>query len=273
MEHFPNLDDYECKWYNFNGVQFPYWDQLPLKIAVKMSGGIDSSTIMYILAYLKKNKLLHNKSTLHAFTAQNWNRPYQVEFINKSLQLIKNKLNIDIKLDHWIEGDPYGWNDMISLEDAQSEVMQYAYDECKIHMYYTGRSKFLPIDFIDNTEYENTISNGCFGPPIKYKTMLNLHDPQNNRYNHDTDMQSRAWENTAIEKIHQGSTVHPWINLNKSHVKVCSDYLGVTDELLANTRSCEYFEYEDKQYLDFKEHCGDCYWCVERQVTYGKLNG
>ena len=93
MKHLPNLDDYECKWYDFNGVKFPYWDQLPLKIGVKMSGGIDSATIMYILAYLKTKNLLHPQSTLHGFTAQNWNRPYQVVFINKTLELIKQKLN------------------------------------------------------------------------------------------------------------------------------------------------------------------------------------
>lgn len=272
MEHLPNLDDYECKWYDFNGVRFPYWDQIPLKIAVKMSGGIDSSTIMYILAYLKKQKLLHNQSTLHAFTAQNWNRPYQVEFVNKSLNLIKEKLDIDVKLEHWIEGDPYEIQDMISLEDAQTKVMQHAYDEYKIDMYYTGRSKFLPIDFIDNTEYKDKTTNGVFGPPMAYKTMLNLHDKDNYRYNTDEDMQSRAWEDTPIENILKGSTVHPWINLNKSHVKMCSDYLGVTDELLANTRSCEYFESEDTQYLNFEKHCGDCYWCVERYVTYGKTD-
>lgn len=272
MEHLPNLDDYECKWYDFNGVKFPYWDQLPLKIGVKMSGGIDSATIMYILAYLKKQNLLHPQSTLHSFTAQNWNRPYQVEFVNKALQLIKEKLDVTVKLEHWVEGDPYGTQDMIDLEEAQEQVMKYAYETFKIDMNYTGRSKFLPIDFIDGTMFENEISNGCHGPPMPYKTMLNLHHPDNHRYNFDTDMQSRAWEDTPEEKVCNGNTVHPWINLNKSHVKICSDYLGVTDELIANTRSCEYFEAPEEQYLDYEKHCGDCYWCVERLVTYGKTD-
>ena len=42
-------------------------------------------------------------------------------------------------------------------------------------------------------------------------------------------------------------------------------------EIIAN-ESPEYFEAPEEQYLNFEEHCHDCYWCIERLVTYGKTD-
>ena len=47
---------------------------------------------------------------------------------------------------------------------------------------------------------------------------------------------------------------------------------GIVDELFPLTRSCE-SEEKGQQMLDGgpEEHCGKCWWCLERQWAFGRL--
>jgi len=267
-----NLDDYQIEWHDFgNGVKFPHVPKdEPWKIGVKMSGGIDSGTIMYVLAWLRDQGKLHPNTELFAMTGVNWVRPYQTEYVNKTIDYINNKFNCNIPYTVTLTGNEPGGPD---LEDATEKCVTDAYESLGLHINYTGRSKFLPVEYIDNTEYKDTCCDGIHDENTKefsYKIMLDLEHKDNFKYNWDKDMHTRLW-GTKEETVVEAGAIHPWRNMHKAHVKVVTDALGISDDLLTLTRSCEHFERNEEQWLDFSFHCGECYWCVERLVTYGKL--
>jgi hypothetical protein len=55
----------------------------------------------------------------------------------------------------------------------------------------------------------------------------------------------------------------PWINYDKQDIAAIYNELDVM-ELFSLTRSCE------AKTFDFSEHCGKCWWCVERHWGFGK---
>jgi len=56
----------------------------------------------------------------------------------------------------------------------------------------------------------------------------------------------------------------PLRNLDKQGIKELYDHFGVTDTLFPLTRSCELHT------LDFKDHCGRCWFCLERKWGFGR---
>jgi len=56
----------------------------------------------------------------------------------------------------------------------------------------------------------------------------------------------------------------PLRNLDKQGIKELYDHFGVLDTLFPLTRSCEIHT------LDFKEHCGRCWFCYERKWGFGR---
>ena len=57
----------------------------------------------------------------------------------------------------------------------------------------------------------------------------------------------------------------PWTNIDKKKIyQIYKDY-NLLESLFPLTRSCETLE-------EVKEpHCGNCWWCHERQWAFGKL--
>ena len=266
-----NINGHNIELHDFNGVQFPYPTEA-LNIGVKMSGGIDSATIMYALAWLRANGKIHSDTQLFSITGINWQRPYQEQFVNRTIDYINKSFNCDIPYTYTMEGGGAGQPD---LDDATNQRVKEVSESENLHIKYTGISKFLPDEYIDDTEFKNSVLEGKYDPSVggwKYKTLLDITDTDNTKYNHNMDMRERLW--SAPERpniIPNHNTIHPWFNYHKGHVKTVSDTLDVTDDLLSITRSCEHHEILGKQFLDFSFHCGECYWCVERLVTYGKL--
>ena len=56
----------------------------------------------------------------------------------------------------------------------------------------------------------------------------------------------------------------PFANMNKQQIKELYDLLGLTDILFPITRSCE-------SLVQSTGHCGECWWCEERQWAFGRL--
>lgn len=61
----------------------------------------------------------------------------------------------------------------------------------------------------------------------------------------------------------------PFINVDKKFIKHLYEKYDLMDTLFPLTRSCECTEAE--QCDDFKGHCGNCWWCLERKWAFGKL--
>jgi hypothetical protein len=59
---------------------------------------------------------------------------------------------------------------------------------------------------------------------------------------------------------------HPFANINKKAIAELYESYGLMDTLFAITRSCE------NSKIHFTEpHCGKCWWCLERQWGFGRL--
>ena len=61
----------------------------------------------------------------------------------------------------------------------------------------------------------------------------------------------------------------PIINLNKKEIAEIYKEFGLLDTLFNQTRSCENPSTEITQ--NFETHCGECWWCKEREWGFGKI--
>jgi hypothetical protein len=70
---------------------------------------------------------------------------------------------------------------------------------------------------------------------------------------------------TVLRDLISGNSFRPLLNIDKQGVAEFYTTLGVLDELFPLTRSCE--KYTD----DFSTHCGECWFCQEREWGFGRL--
>lgn len=66
-------------------------------------------------------------------------------------------------------------------------------------------------------------------------------------------------------EINNHYVYNPFINCNKRDIKQIYDNEGIVEDLFPLTHSCVY---EEDPGLN---HCGECWWCRERQWGFGKL--
>lgn len=63
----------------------------------------------------------------------------------------------------------------------------------------------------------------------------------------------------------KGLNYMPLVNTDKQGVRELYEHFDVLDELFPLTRSCEELT------TDFSKHCGECWFCKEREWGFGKL--
>lgn len=244
---------------NLGGVEFPYPNKKHKKhITIRMSGGIDSALLLYILAWIKDQGLMHAENTFQPITGVNHTRPYQHIFVNQVVDYVNQKFDMDI---------PY----TISEESSEHRLLENVVTDLCRHnhhdMSYSGQSKFLPLAEVSKYPHSHEVIQGKYFLGHRGKTYLEMVDVVNN---FDTDHE-RAWEANFEEEEILGIYIRPFINLNKLHTKIISDYFGITDDILRITRSCERENFDGTAMTDFSHHCGECVWCAERYITFGKL--
>lgn len=244
---------------NLGGVDFPYPNKKYKKhITIRMSGGIDSALLLYSLAWIKKQGLMHPENTFQPITGINHTRPYQHVFVNQVVDYVNKRFDMDI---------PYTISETSGehrlLENVVTDLSRNNHHD----MSYSGQSKFLPLEEVSKYPHAYEVIQGKYFPGHRDKTYLDLVDVVNHS---DTDHE-RAWEAGIKEEEILGIYVRPFINLNKIHTKMISDYFDITDDILRITRSCERENFDGTVMTDFSHHCGECVWCAERYITFGKL--
>jgi hypothetical protein len=246
-------------------IDFPYPDQ-KLKIGVKMSGGLDSASMLYVLCDLKSRGLLHAESELIPITGINWPRPYQAHFVNKTIDYINSVFGQNVPYTHEIYGNKD--DDIGDVVNAQIEKM---FDDRTVNVTYIGETKFLPLDIIKGTKWEHAVTNDTyFGNKLPFSVILDVTNPENLGYHYE-DLYDRIWERGTDDERVTGKSIAPYKNYHKVHVKKITDHYGISDKLLEITRSCEYSSpRSSKQMMDWEKHCEECLWCVERMITYGR---
>lgn len=265
-----NLKNEEIKTYEIvDGVNF-YYPSTKAKIAVKMSGGLDSATMLYTLATLQKSGELHPETVLQPVTGINWPRPYQEKFVNQTIDYVNKKLAVNIPYTLPVYGGPDD-----DIGDVLNKELHNMIEDGLFDFSYIGETKFLPKGFIDGTKWEHAITKSeYFGNTLPFSVILDVTNPENTGYHYE-DLYDRIWSPDSDEvsdDMITRTSLAPWKNYHKGHIKQVSDYFGISDDLLAITRSCEYSYIHDThtQMMEWDEHCEECMWCVERMVTYGR---
>lgn len=151
---------------------------------------------------------------------------HSIEVIQKCIELTGN-----FNVTHHIEYAPAG------ERDHYFKFLIDKVDSSLVNIIYTATTQTPPAD--DLLKFKNTLSS---------------------------DISSRR-DPTVIRPrfSHYNKLYHPFLNVDKKHIKQLYYDLGILDSLFPITRSCESFE-------NFQSHCGNCWWCEERLWAFGKLS-
>lgn len=202
------------------------------KVGIKLSGGADSAIVCYMLAkYIKEER---PEVTLFPITCVAEGKAYQEIFAKKVVNKIEELL--DFK---------FGTHYVTHVRADNSEN-------------YTGDQDAFVFGLYDKKLLEQHFAG--------INAMPNKEDAPE-LYDFPDDMLPSDDRSKQIPKrAHRnGSSTRPLINIDKKGVAEHYNRLGVMDELFPMTRSCE--EYTE----DFSNHCGWCWFCLERKWGFGKL--
>ena len=195
-------------------------------IGIMLSGGIDSAILLY---YLMKHSLY---KTIHIYTTGS-NQKYRrnsiiaPRVVEKCIQLTGNN-----KVVHHINYDEAATDSSMCIapqKDIDNSLINIVYDGTTMNPPDDVASKFVPEFDFDSARRDS-------GDNILF---------------HSND------------KFYM-----PWANTDKRGVAQMYREENLIDNLLPVTRSCEYdptCEYFDNIKDPGLEHCGECWWCKERE--------
>jgi len=212
------------------------------RLMMKVSGGIDSALVFYMLC---KSIEQYPEIEIIPQTTNDWKKPYQVNFAKKVIEWMKNKFPTVKILDH----------ETIQLENGTDYIKgQDAHRNSIITKYY------------DNGQSVDAIISGVNKKPPKHIT--------DTFFNNDGDLQAgpdddrSTWKPQRIKKTHK-EIINPLINIDKKGIAELCEKLDLTDTLFPITRSCE--NVHASKTNNFTTHCGECWWCHERDWGFGRL--
>lgn len=196
-------------------------------IGISVSGGADSSLLLYIL-------MIYATGPIHVFTCASKEK-------NRVAPVIASNV-----IGHCIDATNFN-------QSVYHHV--YFVDSQTLTSWRTGMidiNKSLQLSHI----YTAVTSNPS-------KEVTNRWSNGDNGLNHERDpMVSRP---TTYHNLPMANNLHtPFFNVDKLKIKEIYDELKITDTLFPVTRSCESFEL-------ITGHCGECWWCQERQWAFGRL--
>jgi 7-cyano-7-deazaguanine synthase in queuosine biosynthesis len=185
-----------------------------------------------LLYYLMREKL----DTIYIFTTGNNQRDRKnvaatVQVVEKLIQLTGNS-----NIEHHIS-----YCDVQKTENLFPKLVKY---EGTINILYTGITSNPPKEVLDT-----------FNLPVHAEQF------------------ERLQKNKPL--LQRNNTIYtPWFNIDKKKIAEMYSEAGLMEELFPLTRSCEY----DPTSGFFKNiedpgmgHCGECWWCEERNWAFGRL--
>jgi len=210
------------------------FDTIEQPVAVCVSGGADSALLLYKI-------LQNNKSHTHVFTYANntlllKNVIASTAVVNKCVELTGNH-----RVTHHVihnEGDkPNGVDPLFEIVEPYSISLD-------IKTLFIGVTK---------------------NPPLSVSNTFTYADWKDTTRDTDTDELKETIHNGEVfEKV-----VTPWINTDKQGLAKFYHDEGVMDSLFPITYSCEWYPRDGND--PGMEHCGECWWCEERQWGFGRL--
>jgi hypothetical protein len=230
-----------------------YLNQTLKNIAVRLSGGPDSSIIYYAVCDFYKDDPL---AQIFPYTISTPLRPHSGPRARRVVDMVARATGVNPTKHYisWYEDhNEHNTREKNSLEYTRSQDMLC--DEIirshSINIHYSGLSINCPIEDLGET--------------------IDLHglDEKECRYSLTTRDESR---DVPTEQVisNRGNTIMclPFARDHKLAVRAEFDRYGVIDDLFPITWSCEHNSQKDQQ---DPLHCGKCYFCIERIYAFGRL--
>lgn len=201
------------------------------RIGLKISGGADSALVAYMLAKYAEAERPDLK--IYPITGVSEQKPYQEIFSKQVITKIESLVNYTFNTH--ITGAVR--SDTNYVKD-QETLVNNAYESHVLQAHYAGITA--------NPSAEQAPE---------------LVDPSASHEDWYNDRQ-RGLEK---KQYTYAPSTRPLINTDKKGVYEHYVTLGILEEIFPLTRSCEIHT------LDFSTHCGECWFCKERQWGFGRL--
>lgn len=208
-------------------------------IAVKLSGGCDSSIIYYALC---REFALDNNVNIYVITLNTDKKPFYIPYAQKVINFV-GEMTGKYPVEHITRSIPHSSEDYVTVQDEIAKEVEKKYNIVNL---YTGIT---------------------MNPP--YEEMVQFFKDNYKKYNLNLDrilksISTRDVSRDTKEYISNDFTIYPFGQSNKKAVAKLYNYYNILDELYPITRSCEAF-------TDKEEHCGHCYFCAERIWGFERL--
>lgn len=213
-------------------------------IAIKLSGGADSSLVYYALCNKFKN---NNDVNIIPITVGTDLKPYYLHYSTAVINLVKN-ITGKSPLIHITRSIKHDFKEY-SLE--QDRILEYAVNKYKVRYSFSGLTINPPYGDI-----VNYFSNNFKKFDLDLSLIMESLD-------------SRDKTRDTSDYVFNEFAQRPFGNKNKRYVAECYKQYNVLETLYPYTHSCE-----DVKTFDIHGnalHCGHCYFCAERWWGFGRL--
>lgn len=201
----------------------PYSIDIHNRAGVVVSGGADSSILLYIMMKYSTTPL-----TVYTLASK--------EKFRSAARVSSNVIDKCMEL----TGQTTVYHKLIYVDRQNNDLLfeQASQDlrNNQIKIIYTGLTKLPPLPVLEG--FKNTVDN----------YIMEERNP-NKQYN----------EYTVNNKCYM-----PFYNLDKRQIFEIYQQFDLVDDLFPITRSCESLRQSTG-------HCGECWWCEERQWAFGRL--
>lgn len=206
-------------------------------IVVKLSGGLDSAICFYMLCkYIKEER---PDMSVIPMTHNDWKKPYQVKWAKRIIEWMKKEFSD------------------VTIHDHETSQLEHGIDYMKGQ--FRDKIAILKRLHSEGKRASITVHGQNMNPPLDVQENWEGAGPSS------SDGRDKIQNQWKLE----WHMFRPIINLNKKEIAEIYKKFGLLDTLFNQTRSCESSSAEITQ--NFETHCGECWWCKEREWGFGKV--
>lgn len=208
------------------------------KLGIQLSGGADSSLLLYILTQYKKN--YRPEVSIVPMTVQGADRNYQLNFSTRVISIVQDLTGVEISTPVVTEPVPGQLITTTREITIRSSLLNGVFDCC-----FSGITKNPPKFLCEKWEAENSAA---------------VPDPTRFEENKTTRF------DTVCSNGKRFNSYRPFANHNKQAIAEIYNQFGLMDCLFPYTMSCT----KPSTLNDL--HCEDlCFWCKERKWGFGRI--
>ena len=207
-------------------------------VGIKISGGADSGMLCYILAKYKAEE--RPEINIHPLTVVNIIKPYQIKVSKRVIEFCEKEFNIKFAEHQTCEPAMEGPDLLV----AQDKLVEDTY-----------KAKIIDCHTV-----------GVTANPYKDESTLHLFNDVGFIRDPGRDRDGILKPTVFIKDNNPMKSFRPFANIDKKGIFELYQHFGLMDTLFPLTKSCEgYTASWDAP------HCGECWWCMERQWGFGRL--